>query len=76
MWLSRRRTVGGLRLRGATDDGPPTLMPSTRQGLYGWQPGHSDRAGKVMRPQVGENCVNDTTEKYFVEAGSKSQLDI
>ena len=28
--LSRRRPVGGLRLRGATDDGPPHLLPSTR----------------------------------------------
>ena len=27
---SRRRPVGGLRLRGATDDGPPPLLPSTR----------------------------------------------
>ena len=32
--------------------------------LYGWRrPGHSDRAGKGMRPQVGENCVKDTTEE-------------
>ena len=29
MGLSRRRPVGGLRLRGATDDGPPPLLPST-----------------------------------------------
>ena len=35
MGLSRRRPVGGLRLRGATDDGPPPLLPSTRQGLHG-----------------------------------------
>ena len=25
--------------------------------------GHSDRAGKGMRPQVGENCVKDTKEE-------------
>ena len=35
MGLSRRRPVGGLRLRGATVDGPPPLLPSTRRGLYG-----------------------------------------
>ena len=35
MGLSRRRPVGGLRLRGATDDGPPPLLPPTRRGLYG-----------------------------------------
>ena len=35
MGLSRRRPVGGLRLRGATCDGPPHLLPSTRRGLYG-----------------------------------------
>ena len=29
MGLSRRRPVGGLRLRGATDDGPPPLLPPT-----------------------------------------------
>ena len=29
----RRRPVGGLRLRGATDDGPPPLLPPTRRGL-------------------------------------------
>ena len=34
MGLSRLRPVGGLRLRGATDDGPPPLLPSTRRGLY------------------------------------------
>ena len=33
--LSRRRSVGGLRLRGATDDGPPPLLPSTRRSLHG-----------------------------------------
>ena len=33
MGLSRRRPVGGLRLRGATDDGPPPLLPSTRRRL-------------------------------------------
>ncbi len=65
MGLSRRRPVGGLRLRGATDDGPPPLLPSTRRGLYGWPPGHSDRAGKGMRPQVGEHCVKDTTEEII-----------
>ena len=27
--------VGGLRLRGATYDGPPPLLPSTRRGLHG-----------------------------------------
>ena len=32
--LSRRRPVGGLRLRGARDDGPPHLLPPTRRGLY------------------------------------------
>ena len=65
MGLSRRRPVGGLRLRGATDDGPPPLLPSTstRRGLRGWRPGHSDRAGKGMCPQVGENCVKDTKEE-------------
>ena len=50
--------ISGAR-RGATHDDPPPLLPSTRRGLYG----HSDRAGKVMRPQVGENCVMDTTEE-------------
>ena len=36
MGLSRRRpVVGGLRPRGATDDGPPALLPPTRRGLYG-----------------------------------------
>ena len=35
MGLSRRRPVGRLRLRGATDDGPPPLLPSTTRGLYG-----------------------------------------
>ena len=30
MGLSRRRPVGGLRLRGATDDGPPPLLPPNR----------------------------------------------
>ena len=34
MGLSRRRPVGGLRLWGATDDGPPPLLPSTRRDLY------------------------------------------
>ena len=63
MGLSRWRPVGGLRLRGATDDGPPPLLPSTRRGLHGWWPGHSDRAGKDMCPQVGENCVKDTKEE-------------
>ena len=52
--LYRRRPVGGLRLRGATDDGPPPLLPSTRRGLHGRRPGHSDRAGNVMRRQVGK----------------------
>ena len=33
--LSRRCPVGGLRLRGATYDGPPPLMPPTRRGLSG-----------------------------------------
>ena len=27
------------------------------------RPGRSDRAGKDIRPQVGENCVKDTTEE-------------
>ena len=35
MGLSRRRPVGGLRLRGTTDDGPPPILPSTRRGIYG-----------------------------------------
>ena len=35
MGLSRRRPVGGLRLRGETDDGPPPLLPSTRRCLCG-----------------------------------------
>ena len=26
-------------------------------------PGHSDRTGKGMRPQVGEHCVKDTKEE-------------
>ena len=34
MGLSLRRPVGGLRLRGAIDDGPPPLLPSTRRGLH------------------------------------------
>ena len=30
--------------------------------------GHSDRAGKGMRPQVGEHCVKDTkAEEYHKE---------
>ena len=57
--LSRRHPVGGLRLRGATDDGPPPLLPPTRRGLYG---GHSDRAGRHA-PAVGKNCVKDTIEE-------------
>ena len=69
MGLSRRRPVGGLRLRGATDDGPPPLLPSTRRGLHGCRPGHSDRAGNGMRPQVGKNCVKD---KKNEEASPKS----
>ena len=63
MGLSRRRSVGGLRLRGATDDGPPPLLPSTRRGPHDWRPGHSDRARKGLRPQVGGNCVKDTKEE-------------
>ena len=47
----------------STDIGPPPLLPPTRRGLYGWRPGHSDRTGKSMRPQVGEHCVKDTTEE-------------
>ncbi len=35
MGQSRRHPVGGLRLRGATDDGPPPLLSSTRRDLYG-----------------------------------------
>ena len=35
MGISRRRPVGGLRLRGASADGPPPRMPSTRRGMYG-----------------------------------------
>ena len=57
MGLSRRRPLGGLGLRDATDDGPPPLLPPTRWGLYGWRP------GKGMRPQMGEHCVEDTTEE-------------
>ena len=39
----------------------PPLLPSTRRGLHGWWPGHSDTG---MRPQVGENnCVKDTKEE-------------
>ena len=34
MWLSRRRPLGGLRLRRATHDCTPPLLPSTRCGLY------------------------------------------
>ena len=51
------------------DCGEPQTMahllswPPTRRGLYGWRPGHSDRAGKGMRPQVGEHYVKDTTEE-------------
>ena len=63
MGLSRWRPVGGLRLRGAPDDGPPPLLPSTRLCLHGWRPGHCDRAGKGMCPQVGENCMKDTKEE-------------
>ena len=63
MGLSRRRPVGGLRLRGATDDGPPPLLPSTRRGLQSRRPGHRDRAGKDIRPQVGKNRVKDTKEE-------------
>ena len=33
--VGRAKTVGGLRLRGATDDDPPPLLPSTRRGLHG-----------------------------------------
>ena len=71
MGLSRRRPVGGLRLRGASDDGPPTLLPPTIRGLYGWRPGHSDSAGKGMRLQVGEHCVKDTTEEEEHNANDK-----
>ena len=35
MGLSRRCPVGGLRLQGATDDGPPPLLSPARRGLYG-----------------------------------------
>ena len=35
----------------------------TGRGLHGWRPGHSDRAGKGMRLQVGETCVKDTKEE-------------
>ena len=35
MGLSLRGPVGGMRLWGATDDGPPPLQPSTRRGLNG-----------------------------------------
>ena len=63
MGLSRRRPVGVLRMREATDDGPPPLLPSTRRDLYGWRPSQSDRAGKGMRPQVGDNCVKDMKEE-------------
>ena len=35
MGLSRQRPVGGLRLRGATDDDPHPLLPYIRRGLYG-----------------------------------------
>ena len=35
MGLSRRRPYGGLRLRGATNDGPPPLLLPTRRCLYG-----------------------------------------
>ena len=42
----------------------PTSSPaSTIRDLYGWRPGHSDRPGKGMRQQVGENCAKDTTEE-------------
>ena len=34
MGLSRRRPVGGLRLRKTTDDGPPHLLSPTRLSLY------------------------------------------
>ena len=33
--LSRRRPVGGFRLRGVTYDGPPPLLPPTRRGPHG-----------------------------------------
>ena len=35
MGLSQRRPVGGMRLWGATYDGLPPLLPSTRRGLNG-----------------------------------------
>ena len=35
MGLSQRRPVGGMRLWGATYDGPPPILPSTRRGLNG-----------------------------------------
>ena len=34
MGLSRRRPLGELRLRGATDDDQSPLLPPTRRGLY------------------------------------------
>ena len=34
-----------------------------RTGSVGVLSTYSDRAGKGMRPQVGENCVKDTTEE-------------
>ena len=33
-YLDNARSVGGLRLRGATDDGPPPLLLSTGRGLH------------------------------------------
>ena len=47
---------------------PPPLLPSTRRGLHGWRPGHSDWAGKGMCPQVGENCVKDTKEEDHADS--------
>ena len=50
-------------------DGAISTTPSrwiatpTTRGMYGWRPDHSGRAGKSMRPQVGEKCVKNTTEE-------------
>ena len=36
--------------------------------------GPSDRAGKGMRPQVGENCVKDTKEEDRNHVGRHEDL--
>ena len=62
MGLSRRRPVGGLRLRG-----PQTMAHLLSYRLLDEACTADDLATVTeradMRPQVGENCVKDTTEE-------------